>query len=553
MPKSYLLSFNIWPLGLIFIIGLAVFLNGLSGNFIYDDHIVLSHSLFDQPSRMFNFFSEPYFEDFAQAGLYRPLTQISFAFNFLFSSSPFGFHLVNVILHIFNSFLIFILLKKLVGSARVGFLSSVLFLVLPIHVEAVTSIVGRAELLSLFFSLLAVLFYLNSKLVISSLFFFATLLSKEISISLLAIIFVLSLYQRGGFRWISYYAISLLFFLNLRFFVLGSYALGIKPEFVFNPLVGDSFWERIPTALKVFTLYIQKTLIPYNLSSDYSYNQIAVENSIFNPLSFAGILMLVFLLSFLVILITKRKNILFAFAASILIFPYLIISNIFFITGTVMAERLMYIPSLGLVIIISLFFSKFFDKFKKPAILAFLVLIFSFSFLTIPRNRIWASEEKFFSDMYKNSPDSIVAKTNWAKILFESDKKEAKDLALESYNQYPDFIPNLNLLAMIEKREGNFEKAEVFLERAQLVKPKHQETLVNLSRLYFIQRKYKMAEEVLNQLVELYQGEGNIILLAITKTKLRKNQEAIALIREHFGEDSNMVNNFLEFEPTFLQ
>ncbi|TSC88939.1 MAG: hypothetical protein G01um10142_561 [Parcubacteria group bacterium Gr01-1014_2] len=195
---------------ILLLVGFSVFFNGLKGDFVHDDLLVLSHSFFSQSAKVLNFFSEPYFEDFYQAGLYRPLTQISFRLNFLFGSSPFSFHLVNILLHIINSFLIYLLVSKIInsdgririperspqGRSEVALFACLLFLVLPIHVEAVTSIVGRAELFSFLFGILTLLLWLDTKYFFSAITLFLALLSKESAIAVMPIIFLLNWYHR---------------------------------------------------------------------------------------------------------------------------------------------------------------------------------------------------------------------------------------------------------------------------------------------------------------------------------------------------------------------
>ncbi|MEK7536917.1 MAG: tetratricopeptide repeat protein [Patescibacteria group bacterium] len=523
---------------LFLLIGSSVFSNGLNGEFVHDDHLILSHSLFGQPSKIFSFFSQPYFEDFYQAGLYRPLVQISFGLNFLIGSSPFGFHLVNVLLHIINSFLVYLLLKKLTSNSRLSLIASLLFLVLPIHVEAVTAISGRTELLSLFFGILTLLLWFDSKYFLSAIVLFLAFLNKESVIMVLAIIFLFNLYYHRGWRWPIYYFAAMIFYFILRIAVLGQYAFKSQVEFVFNPLAYASFFERIFTALKILVLYLQKVFVPYNLSADYSYDQISIVTNLFSsPLSLLGLVFLGLMFWEGYKILTRKKSSVLGWLFIFFFLPYLVISNLIFPTGTIMAERLMYFPSLGALMILAVFIEQLFKLSKRLGLAILLILSVVYGFITVSQNRVWANREALLTDSFKKSPNSVAAKTNYGILILNQDKELAKKLSLEVYEKYPDYIQNLNLRGAVEVQEGDYAEAEKFLERVLELRPKHQNTLQNLSRVYFTRKKYPEAEETLKILVFEYGGKGNVIFYALIQAKNRHFEEASQTIYDFFGPD----------------
>ncbi|MEI6223491.1 MAG: tetratricopeptide repeat protein, partial [Deltaproteobacteria bacterium] len=97
-------------------------------------------------------------------GLFRPVTTLTFAANYaLHGRSPFGYHLVNLLLHVLASLLVLSLTRRLAEATMpdrapwVALVAGLLFAVHPVHVEAVAPIVGRKELLSTVFVLAALL------------------------------------------------------------------------------------------------------------------------------------------------------------------------------------------------------------------------------------------------------------------------------------------------------------------------------------------------------------------------------------------------------------
>src|SRR3989344_2408923 len=173
-----------------------VFGNGISGEFVFDDvTVVQNRGDLRDPSNFFNLFISPYHQNTPKSGLYRPFTMATYSLNHnIFGSSPAGFHVVNIIIHALNSFLVFWLIIWLLKSRRVAYVSSLLFLLHPIHTEAVTSIVGRAELLAFFWSLATIYFFSkNNKVLVSAAFLFA-LMSKEIALMVLPVVFYIDIF-----------------------------------------------------------------------------------------------------------------------------------------------------------------------------------------------------------------------------------------------------------------------------------------------------------------------------------------------------------------------
>ena len=217
--------------------------------------------------------------------------------------------------------------------------------------------------------------------------------------------------------------------------------------------------------------------------------------------------------------------------------PYLVVSNLIFPTGTIMGERLMYLPSLGVVIVLSLVIERLFKISKVTGLAVLLALTIFYGLSSISRNRVWASREALLTDIFKKSPESVVAKTEFGILMLNKDRELAKRLSLEVYEKYPDYVQNLNLRAAIEVQEGNFTGAEKLLERVLELRPKHQNTLQNLSRVYFTLGKYQEAEKTLNSLVSQYGGTGNVIFYALVQAKNGRFDQARETLYGFFGPD----------------
>ena len=148
------------------------------------------------------------YEGHHQGGSYNPLLVLFFklAYN-LFHSNYFGYHLISIILHATNGFLVYKLASHLFelinfnNFKKLAILAGGLFLIYPIHVEVISWIAAWPHLWVTFFYLLALINYLSfrknykfKKLIYSLVFFSLALLTKEIAISLPLLILIWEIY-----------------------------------------------------------------------------------------------------------------------------------------------------------------------------------------------------------------------------------------------------------------------------------------------------------------------------------------------------------------------
>jgi hypothetical protein len=128
-------------------------------------------------------------------GVIRPLSVMSNALDYqIWGMNPVGHHLTNILLHSANSFLVFLLILRLGRKVEASAACALMFAVYPVHVEAVSWLSSRSDLLCAFFYLLALLAYLKERKKIagsaflehwpSLLFFCLALASKEMAVSL---------------------------------------------------------------------------------------------------------------------------------------------------------------------------------------------------------------------------------------------------------------------------------------------------------------------------------------------------------------------------------
>jgi hypothetical protein len=281
---------------------LAVYANSVPGEFVFDDTVVVQGNEALQgldPGHLREIFGGHYWKTVEnRGGLYRPVVMLSYALNHaLTGDGPKGYHAVNVLLHAANGVLVASVMLALFARPMLSLLTGLLFVLHPIRTEAVASVVGRAESLSGLFMLAAWLAYIRfrtsgggARLGVSAVCFGLAALTKESAFSFPALLLLTDFVSgRGSLRerftpgpflaryWP--YAAAGLAVLALRYLVLG----GLTPLYInpaSNPLVNADTWQRFLTATHVFAKYIGLLVLPWNLSADYSYNQIPLVTGI---------------------------------------------------------------------------------------------------------------------------------------------------------------------------------------------------------------------------------------------------------------------------------
>jgi hypothetical protein len=358
---------------IVFLAAAIVYLPTLGNGFAFDDEIIVrDNPMIRSLANVPKIFSSGYGEETGLnfVLLYRPLVILSFASNYAaFGDSPFSFHLVNLLLHAANSLLLFLFLLALFSDLRISFIAGLLFALHPVASEAVCPVVGRCDTLATFFSLLFLLYYVRSwrrgtrrlDVLIASVLLFLALLSKEHAVVFVPLALICDILFREDFRtgerhlrrrFAAYGAFAgvVLIYILIRYAVIGAALIGGSIAALDNPLILLPQVERFFGAGKVFLLYLVRLVFPLRLSCDYSYNEIEFDRGV-------GAQGLAFMLvAFVIVLLlywTYRKERRAFFGLLFFAVAFSIVSNFVFLIGTVMAERLLYVPLIGFAIFAS--------------------------------------------------------------------------------------------------------------------------------------------------------------------------------------------------------
>lgn len=377
-------------------------------------------------------------------GYYRPLAHVSFAIeNAIHGNNPHIMHLINVLLYALSGMALFVFLSKL--FRRMPFfvlVVTLLFMAHPVHTEVVANIKSRDEILSFLNSTMALLLAFNyaknkyvPTMVLSLIFYFLALMSKETAMTTLAVVpFMLYFFtpKKGGAIasiTLSFVIVSALF-LALKYAMIGT--LSGAPPNEMNVYPYKEMSGRIPTMLFIFGMYLWRLVVPARLLYDYSYNQIP-EAGWTDPVVWISLLILLGL-AFLAFKNLKKKNIL---SFSIFYFGITLSVGLAFIVtrGGIMAERFLFAPVLGFTLALTYLIFKLLPRepktnriiydFKPMASKVFaaslVVLILFYTGRTIARNPVWKNNFTLFStDVVYGGESALLRKHYGSELINQS-------------------------------------------------------------------------------------------------------------------------------------
>jgi tetratricopeptide (TPR) repeat protein len=463
--------------------------------------------------------------------LYRPLASLTYALNYQVSGlEPWSFHLVNILLHVGVTLLVFRLGLAWGLSTLASGLGALLFAVHPVHVEAVSAVFGRKDLLATLF-LLAMMLWHRRALVdgglrsgVPVIAFAMALLSKEVGMAGLGLVAAQDLIfakdRRAVFRnpslprlYTGYLAV-LVGYVLVRNALIGGLSIPAT-SYLDNPLVAADPPFRVLTALAVLGKGVVLQLIPYGLSPDYSYNAIPLVQSLVDVrlLTALGILG-----ATAVLLIRFQDQRVLPMALAWYGLAILPASNLLITSGTIFGERLLYLPSLGLCLLAGSASAWMLARWRVGGGVVLLLVFASFSFQTLRYSSAWADDISLFRWAVASVPNSSkahhklgeellrvgdlggavrslnralsIAPDNLfaAQTLGQARARLAREYLVPDSGGGIDPPPSdpdlLYLLGQISREEGNLDRAEAFWSETLALEPQHPEALGDLGVLH---------------------------------------------------------------------
>lgn len=430
----------------LFALALVLYANSLSHGFLLDDKVVITDNAFTQKgiSGLASIFSEDSFAGYMQevklfGSRYRPLTIAVFALiHQVFGDTPWPYHLFTVLFFAGTVLLLhrtlLLLLRQQAGGQWIAGLAALLFAVHPVHTEVVNNIKSCDEIAALAGGLGALYLALRAfdsgrrgLAWASGGILLLGMLGKENALTFLAVLpMALWMFRGASGRQLWRYTGPALLFagvaLLIRAIAIGPLAGETSMFLINNPFVKleDGQWvpftlqERLATVLYCAGKYLQLLVFPHPLTSDYYPRQIGIM-TFGNILVWLSLLVHLALTVFIFRKFRSGRLLPERFGAFYYLVTISIVSNLFFSVGTNMAERFLFMPSVGFCLAAASLLVRFGlqSQQRRNATIGIVVLLaILFSVKTVVRNTAWSSNLTLFATDVKTSANS--AKINHA-------------------------------------------------------------------------------------------------------------------------------------------
>lgn len=411
-----------WALAASVLLAAGAFAQTAGYQFVYDDvHLIQNKTAVHSLTRWREILTAPLW-----FGLYRPVSHLSFAVDWAVSGGdPRVFHVVNVALHALVSALVFLLARSGLGVLGAG-AAALIFAVHPVHVEAVANLVGRAELLATAFTLLTALAYrADGRLAAAgdrswrrgaaSLGTLAALAlglgSKETAFAAPGALLLVDWlegartgeparrrFDRHWVLWVGAVALSLEW-LWLRMSITGALGTHWAPG-----LEGQGFGGRALAMAPVLLEYARLFVFPLKLSADYSPEFLKAVPAL-TLAGAAGFALLV--VAGVAAVGARHRAPVVACGIAWIGGTLLIVSNLIVPSEVLLAERTLYLPSVGAVLVLGWVVAWADASWRHVgAALAALAVGLGMA-RSVMRNPTWTDNDHFFPQLVRDAPGSF--------------------------------------------------------------------------------------------------------------------------------------------------
>ncbi|MGO8989653.1 MAG: tetratricopeptide repeat protein [bacterium] len=442
---------------------IAVYSVGLFNGFAWDDEfIIVKNPATRQITSVAKLFLDP---DVVKP-YYRPLSRATYLFDYrLFGMNPSAFHSVNIVIHLLNVILLYLVCSRVATNKISALVAALLFAIHPINTESVNFISARNNLLSLFFSLVSFLILLRNEgkagrwPILSAIFFFFGLLCKETAMMMLIVIALYSIppLSSGFAARLREKVPSLLPFVFLAgvYLLLRSLALhGV----IGTGSLAEGLLERLARNYYIIPHYLKLFLFPADLTIFHVVPKAGLFNDPMLLLAWVAIAAAIWL-------IVRWRNRATIFGLLWFVVNYVPIANIVLIPSWPMADRFMYIPAAGLCLVAGEFLGYIYSRYsaKQLVSVGMSIIVITLAAWTVKRTMEWKDNISLFKSALKNDPASTVGHFNLGNAYLErNDLAAAKFQWLKALDIDPGYSDALTQMGTLAATQGDFDKAEKY-------------------------------------------------------------------------------------------
>ncbi|CAN0262414.1 protein O-mannosyl-transferase TMTC3 [Lampetra fluviatilis] len=612
-----------WEAGGLAVLVAACYYNSLHCGFVFDDISAIRDNKDLRPSTPLvnllrnDFWGTPMAEEKSHKS-YRPLTVFTFRLNYVVSGlDPASYHAVNGVLH-WLVCVLYLRACRLLLSPGASRVAAALFALHPVHTEAVTGVVGRAELLSSIFFLSAFLTYTKSKgpknsivwwpITLTVLLVALATLCKEQGLTVIGVCCVYEVFvaqgltlrdvliaaravvvsEKGGGTglppWVRTTAAKLLVLVSSTLLLLLLRVQVIQSQLpVFtkfdNPAAVSGWPARQLTYNYLLPLNAWLLLCPATLCCDWTMGTVPLLVTLADPRNMATLAMYAALGCLAQRALTGDRAL--AMALSLLVLPFIPACNLFFPVGFVVAERVLYVPSMGFCMVVAMGWYRL-SHLRAVRVLTWaglVLLLATHAVKTVHRNGDWETEYTLFTSALKVNknnaklwnnvghslenqmnytgalnyflqaarvqPDDVGAHMNVGRTFKNLNRtREAEDAYTQAKALMPQVVPGrkysarvapnhlnvyLHLASIIRTNESRLQEADSLYRQAIAMRPDFTQAYISRGELLLKMQRLPEARAAYEKAVALDGDNADLWYnLAIVHIELRQPRDALA-------------------------
>lgn len=454
---------------------------------------------------------------------FRPIFSSLFTLNYaLFGTAPWGWHLVNVLIHAGVTLLVFFVAREVTERTWVAALTAMLFAVHPAHAESVAWVSGVTDPLMTLLLLPAFYFYLRYRrqgaryLFACALgFFFLALLSKETALALPVVVAYCELFhfkeeapltQRlvRASRLLAFFAIPAVLYFLMRYHALGALVFSGQPRY---PLVASLL--TVPLAI---LKYLGMMLIPWGYSYQHYTDFVETAGS---ALFLAPVALLIAVVIGLALL--KSRALIFAAVWFIVMLAPALAALRQFEPAYLLQERYLYAPSIGICLAIALGIEwlaareGFGPRGRVVAAAVAVAVALVWGVVFVRQNRVWDDTVTVYKNSVAVSPRAPIARVLLSRSYYDAGRPREAEAeartALDLDSRCATAYLNLSYFA---RMSGKLDKACEYLEEGISAVPEGTMTrhdlatiYLNLGLLYGQRKLFERCEQDLLRSIEI--------------------------------------------------
>lgn len=534
-----ILKSNIGLLALL-LVTFIIYMPSLSGGFVVDDTPIIKDNPYLDGNHILDFFSKGFWANTALGdntiAMYRPLVLVIFSTGHkLWGSDPAGYHIFQLLLHLTNTFLVYIFIRNLSAASPVAAVfGASIFALHPSRVESVAWLSGITDPLAVFFLMGAMLAHRSSsetpykwRYVTLSLFCFQMALwSKEV-----AIIFPLIIVVHDAIftKRINLIAVLLHTLLVATYMIARSFALGTTGKWEAINL--SQLSKPVDFVLGYSQLMVFPTQIPFYIQPP--------AHSVASAFGWVSLTAMALLAGYALRTFNseRMKPCLFS-AAWVIAFSWPAILMMFYLDGYYSA-RFLYVPAIGVAVFAAILYSHINEKYPAlniPAYSGIALLIAFYGFITWKEIPYWHDDGAAYARVTRISPESGDGYIGLANYFMKQEEYPAAEkyflIALQKVKAPLLKTNTLVALGTIYGITGQVEKSAQFLQEAVQIDPGNSEALTGLGNLSLMRGRYSDSIAYYEKAIDARPGNYEATMnMALAYEKIGQLEHAESLRR----------------------